>query len=73
MLDKKHTQSIVFTFFATITFLVSVISIAVVAYVFYNGIGMISWNFLTDIPRDGMKSGGIFPAIIGTLNTYSWE
>lgn len=67
MLDKKTTQTIVFGLFATITFLVSIISIAVILYVFYNGIGVISWQFLTDIPRDGMKSGGIFPAIVGTL------
>jgi len=28
---------------------------------------MISWSFLTDIPRAGMTRGGIFPAIVGTF------
>jgi phosphate transport system permease protein len=28
---------------------------------------MISWSFLTDIPRAGMTKGGIFPAIVGTF------
>jgi len=32
-----------------------------------NGIGVISWTFLTDIPRRGMTEGGIFPAIVGTI------
>jgi len=32
-----------------------------------NGIGVISWTFLTDIPRQGMTAGGIFPAIVGTI------
>ncbi len=31
------------------------------------GIGAISWEFLTQMPREGMKAGGIFPAIVGTL------
>ena len=28
---------------------------------------MISWDFLSKAPSDGMTSGGIFPAIVGTL------
>jgi phosphate transport system permease protein len=32
-----------------------------------NGMGVIDWTFLTDIPRMGMTEGGIFPAIVGTL------
>lgn len=31
------------------------------------GIGVISWEFLTQMPRAGMKEGGIFPAIVGTF------
>ena len=31
-----------------------------------NGAGAINWTFLTDIPRQGMTQGGIFPAIVGT-------
>jgi phosphate transport system permease protein len=28
---------------------------------------MVNWEFLTAMPRQGMKAGGIFPAIIGTF------
>jgi len=28
---------------------------------------VISWDFLTQAPQEGMTSGGIFPAIVGTL------
>ena len=28
---------------------------------------MLSWDFLTKMPEDGMTKGGIYPAIIGTL------
>ena len=27
----------------------------------------INWQFLSDLPRQGMRAGGIFPAIVGTL------
>jgi phosphate transport system permease protein len=45
--------------------------VAVVGYIIfdiiYNGIGAISWEFLTAYPRRGGSEGGIFPAIVGTL------
>lgn len=31
------------------------------------GLGKLSWEFLTQPPRDGMTAGGIFPAIYGTV------
>jgi phosphate transport system permease protein len=31
------------------------------------GIGAISWEFISEMPKNGMTEGGIFPAIIGTL------
>jgi phosphate transport system permease protein len=49
-------------------------SVAVVAILFcilgfivIQGIGVINWEFLTAMPKDGMSKGGIYPAIIGTL------
>ena len=39
----------------------------ILGYIIYKGIPAISWNFLTEMPSDGMRSGGIYPAIIGTL------
>lgn len=39
----------------------------ILGYVIYKGIGVISWEFLSQPPRDAMTSGGIFPAIVGTF------
>jgi len=39
----------------------------IVAVIVQKGWPALSWQFLTDIPRHGMRSGGIFPAIVGTL------
>jgi phosphate transport system permease protein len=36
-------------------------------YIVANGITNVSWEFLTQSPRDLGRAGGIFPAIIGTL------
>jgi phosphate transport system permease protein len=41
--------------------------IAVVLYILVKGWPAISWEFITGFPRDGMRAGGILPAIIGTL------
>ncbi|MEE8120832.1 MAG: phosphate ABC transporter permease PstA [Anaerolineales bacterium] len=39
----------------------------IVIHIFSNGLPGISWQFLVEFPRDGMREGGILPAIIGTL------
>jgi phosphate transport system permease protein len=31
------------------------------------GIGKLSWEFLTESPRQGMTAGGVLPAIVGTV------
>ncbi len=39
----------------------------VIVFIFINGIQAISWEFLTQPPRNGMTEGGIWPAILGTI------
>lgn len=41
--------------------------IAVVVYIVVKGSPAISWEFISSFPHDGMRAGGILPAIIGTL------
>ncbi|OPY86755.1 MAG: Phosphate transport system permease protein PstA [Smithella sp. PtaU1.Bin162] len=36
-------------------------------YIIINGIGAVSWEFITQPPTDSMTKGGIMPAILGTL------
>lgn len=40
--------------------------VAILAYITWQGRGVLSWEFLTERPRKGMTAGGIFPAIAGT-------
>ncbi|MCD6286521.1 MAG: phosphate ABC transporter permease PstA [Anaerolineae bacterium] len=39
----------------------------IIGYIVVQGAGAVTWNFLTEMPRDGMKTGGLLPAILGTL------
>ena len=41
--------------------------VAVVIYILSKGGSAISWEFLSGFPHDGMRAGGILPAIVGTL------
>jgi phosphate transport system permease protein len=47
--------------------LVIVILLAIILYILIKGIPEISWEFLTEIPRNMGRSGGISSTIIGTL------
>jgi phosphate transport system permease protein len=39
----------------------------VVGYIVWQGMGAMSWEFVTAMPRDGMKAGGVLPAVVGTV------
>jgi phosphate ABC transporter, permease protein PstA len=40
---------------------------SIIYFVCVKGISIISWEFLTEVPRRGMTEGGVAPAILGTL------
>ena len=66
-MNKKTSQKIAFFIFNALGWLVVGILCWILGFIIYNGIGVISWEFLTAAPTDGMTAGGIFPAIVGTL------
>ncbi|MEJ2758815.1 MAG: phosphate ABC transporter permease PstA [Anaerolineales bacterium] len=41
--------------------------ILIVGYIVWKGAPAISWEFISGFPSDGMKAGGILPAIVGTF------
>jgi phosphate transport system permease protein len=64
---RELTQRIGFGLVTTATLLVVAPIVLVLITILARGVSAIHWEFLTAMPRDGMKAGGIFPAIIGTL------
>jgi len=67
MSTAKLRQQIAFIVLGVITLFVIVPILLTIFYVIKNGIGAISWEFITQPPRNGMRQGGIFPAIVGTI------
>jgi len=39
----------------------------IIGYIIWQGMPAISWEFISGFPSDGMKAGGILPAIVGTI------
>jgi phosphate transport system permease protein len=66
-MNKKTKQTIAFSLFRLLGLCVAGILCWILGFIIYNGIGVISWEFLTTAPTEGMTAGGIFPAIVGTL------
>jgi phosphate transport system permease protein len=65
--NPYRTQRIAFFFLLVATLLIMVPVGLIVAGIIQKGLPAINWDFLTDIPRQGMRAGGIFPAIVGTV------
>ena len=64
---KRTSQRVAFGFFTLLSFLVVVILFVILGFIIVKGGSVISWDFLTKAPEDGMTKGGIFPAIVGTF------
>ncbi|MCX5711339.1 MAG: phosphate ABC transporter permease PstA [Candidatus Omnitrophica bacterium] len=67
MRNPKRNQKIAFFFLFLATLLIVVPVGMVVVIIVVKGLPAINWQFLSDIPRQGMRAGGIFPAIVGTV------
>jgi phosphate transport system permease protein len=66
MTRKRIIQGAAFSIFGAISFLVVAVLFVILGFIAVKGIGVISWEFLTAMPDQGMTQGGIFPAIVGT-------
>lgn len=67
MQTKKIKEQIAFSVFRLLGFMVLGVLLWILGFIIYNGIGVISWEFIFSAPTDGMTGGGIFPAIVGTF------
>jgi phosphate transport system permease protein len=67
MMNRHLVQRLGFILLGVISLIVVLPILFVVGNIVVQGIGAINWEFLTAMPRHGMKEGGIFPAIVGTL------
>jgi phosphate transport system permease protein len=65
--NSQRTQKIAFSLLFLATLLIIIPVGLIVVIIIQKGIPAINWQFLSDVPRQGMRAGGIFPAIVGTV------
>ena len=67
MRARKLKEIVGFNILRLCVGIVIVILIIILYDITSKGIGVISWKFLTAMPKNGMTEGGILPAIVGTF------
>jgi phosphate transport system permease protein len=65
--SKQTNQLIAFTFFKVVSYSIVAVLFLILGFIIVRGLSVISWDFLTKMPDNGMTEGGILPAIVGTL------
>ncbi len=66
-IGPRTNQIIAYVILLVMTIITIVVLFFIIGYVFKNGVGQLSLEFLTDKTRDMGKEGGIFPSIVGTF------
>lgn len=64
---KQVMEQTAFWILRMLSFSILIVLFIVLGFITTKGIGVISWDFITKMPSEGMTQGGIYPAIIGTL------
>ncbi len=67
MNNRKFKEQVGISFLRLGVLLTAIFLFSFLYIIFSKGGGVLSWTFLTDIPREAMTTGGIFPALVGTL------
>lgn len=70
---KLRTQKAVGIVFGLMAVALLLPLVVLVTYLFVRAWPSLSWDFITDVPRNGMRSGGIWPVLIGTLYTVTFS
>lgn len=66
-INPKQAERIAFALVVAAAIIVLLILVIILQDIVVHGLPAMSWEFLTEGPRDLGRSGGIFPAIVGTF------
>jgi phosphate transport system permease protein len=64
---KRLKQAIAFNVFRLMSLAILAVLVIILTFIIVRGAGVISWEFITANPEEGMTQGGIWPAIVGTI------
>jgi phosphate transport system permease protein len=68
MINSRYTvQKVAFGVITAAAVGVVIPLVLVIAYIAAQGIGAMGWEFISSMPRNGMREGGVFPALVGTV------
>ena len=65
--NHQLSQRVGFSLLTLVALITAIPILGVLAYIIAKGAPALSWEFLSGFPHDGMRGGGILPAIVGTL------
>jgi len=65
--NARRKEKIGFAALTVLSTLTVLPIIAILIFILIQGMPTVTWEFLTGFPREGMRAGGIFPAIVGTF------
>ena len=66
-MSRQQSQKLAIWLTTAVAILVILPIVLVILFVIFNGLSAISWEFISQPPRNGMREGGVFPAILGTI------
>lgn len=66
-MKKKTSEKLIFSILKAVAAMIVVIVVGLMGYILVNGLPVLSFEFLTKPPSNGMLAGGISSAIAGTL------
>jgi len=66
-IPRYTAEKIAFAIITAAAISVAIPLVLVIGYIVVQGFGALSWEFIFGFPRNGMREGGIFPALVGTL------
>jgi len=67
VIRKERFQAVSKALFLTMVVIMIIPLLSIIAYLVYNALPSLNWEFLIEAPKKGMSEGGIWPAFVGTL------
>lgn len=64
--DRRVLDKFLIALLALSVLIILAILVVIIGNIVIHGVGQVTWEFVTQPPRDGLTAGGIMPAIVGT-------
>ncbi len=66
-MTRQKANQLAIALISVLAILVVIPIVLIILFVVVNGIGAINWEFISSAPRNGLRDGGIGPALLGTV------